>query len=830
MSDPSVLFSGDFWTGFAQTPTPTPIVVTFSFPTVATGLPTQDDSTPNFTAATPGTFVPFSAAEQAQAIQALAEWAGASQITFVQVAPGQGDINFSNVDFSTLASGTAGDAAGEAYNPFGDWNYYSKPNFTTDLSYAGNVFMNTQDQNADGTVAYATLLHEIGHAIGLKHPAQTIDDYATGVFEDNTAPDDPSLTIMSTMSNPNPHLLALDQQAAAAIYGSPGTGTPGTPGGSGEVITSPDGGSGAIVAWSWNSNTETLTPTPVSGGTVSGSNSVSSWTWDPATQTMTQTATPGTTPELLHGTSVADVITANNGTDSLFGLDGANTLIGGKSSSSNDTFYGGPTSDTMTGGAGTNTFYAGSGTESMTGGAGTNTFYDDVADAFAVGSGGVDTIVADGTNDTFYVGSTRTQITENNADGDATVNVDITYTMPTHVDTMNISGTDVTGTANNDANVSIYAGNTIDSTLIAGSGADYIVGGDGDMVMGGTGADSLFGDGHDPVTLVAGSGADYIAAGATGTDRIVAGTGPDLLYGTADGVDTFVFGSLSDDNAGTFISGFVQGADKIDLTGIAKTLGQPLAFSTNTTFAPDDPGQVESYVQGNAAYVAIDATNGTSATFLLEVYDGSTPEALTAADLLLACYCAGTRIMTEAGEVAVEQLSIGDRVMTVNGSARPIKWIGQRSYAGLFVQDNRHVLPVCFKAGSLADGTPTRDLWVSPNHAMFIDGILIPAEDLVNGHGVVQANAVEVLHYFHIELESHDVILAEGAWSETFIDDDSRMMFHNAQDYLRRYPDEGAGPARFCAPRISEGYELEAIRERIGKQTQPVIDRLGRMA
>ena len=90
-TNPNVLFSGDFWTGFAQTPTPTPIVVTFSFPTAASGLPAQDDSTPGFTSATISTpsFVPFNAAEQAQAEKALAEWAGASQITFVQVAPGR---------------------------------------------------------------------------------------------------------------------------------------------------------------------------------------------------------------------------------------------------------------------------------------------------------------------------------------------------------------------------------------------------------------------------------------------------------------------------------------------------------------------------------------------------------------------------------------------------------------------------------------------------------------------------------------------------------------------------------------------------------------------
>jgi hypothetical protein len=143
-TDPSALWSGDFWTGFAQTATPTPVIVTFSFPT---SLPDSDTSVPNFTTGPDGTtssFVAFSPAEQAQAIAALNEWAAASGIVFVQVAPGQGDINFSNVDFKTLA--TSSTDAGIGYNPFGDWNTNSAPNhlsthtgnFTTDLTYAGD--------------------------------------------------------------------------------------------------------------------------------------------------------------------------------------------------------------------------------------------------------------------------------------------------------------------------------------------------------------------------------------------------------------------------------------------------------------------------------------------------------------------------------------------------------------------------------------------------------------------------------------------------------------------------------------------------------------------
>ena len=185
------------------------------------------------------------------------------------------------------------------------------------------------------------------------------------------------------------------------------------------------------------------------------------------------------------------------------------------------------------------------------------------------------------------------------------------------------------------------------------------------------------------------------------------------------------------------------------------------------------------------------------------------------------CYCRGTLIQTDRGEVPAEQLSIGDRVITKSGEARSIKWIGRRSYGGRFALGRRDILPICIKAGALDDNVPRRDLWISPHHAMYfkdnhLEAVLIEAKDLVNGVSIVQAERVDSVEYFHIELDSHDVIIAEGALSESFIDDDSRghcsTTRTNTGGFIRKRPQ---AQRNICAPRCEDGYEVEAARRRI---------------
>ncbi|MBV1836334.1 Hint domain-containing protein [Acetobacter estunensis] len=190
------------------------------------------------------------------------------------------------------------------------------------------------------------------------------------------------------------------------------------------------------------------------------------------------------------------------------------------------------------------------------------------------------------------------------------------------------------------------------------------------------------------------------------------------------------------------------------------------------------------------------------------------------------CYCPGTQIATPKGERAIESLAIGDMVLTASGQVRPIRWIGRRSYDGRFAAGNPDIMPVLIKAGALGAGLPRRNLRVSPLHAMALEGHLIPASLLVNGVTITQPTRAQQVDYIHIELDTHDLLLAEGAASETFVDDGSRNMFHNADEFAALYPDAQqtySDAGLFCLPRLEDGPLLEVISARLSTYAPTVL-------
>jgi glycosyltransferase involved in cell wall biosynthesis len=199
--------------------------------------------------------------------------------------------------------------------------------------------------------------------------------------------------------------------------------------------------------------------------------------------------------------------------------------------------------------------------------------------------------------------------------------------------------------------------------------------------------------------------------------------------------------------------------------------------------------------------------------------------ALADTGVMIACFARGTHIRTAEGDVKVEDLTIGQLVATAgpSGSAlRPVRWIGHRLYSNRFVRNDPAILPVCIGSGALGNGLPYADLLVSPEHAMFLDGVLVPAKLLINGRSIYPVDGLEQIDYYHVELDSHDILLAEGAASESFVDCDSRRMFQNSDEFLYLYPHNAAPRWSFCAPRVEDGERLAAIRFRLFYKPDPV--------
>ena len=154
-----------------------------------------------------------------------------------------------------------------------------------------------------------------------------------------------------------------------------------------------------------------------------------------------------------------------------------------------------------------------------------------------------------------------------------------------------------------------------------------------------------------------------------------------------------------------------------------------------------------------------------------------------------ACFMAGTMIRTPAGDVAIEHIKRGDMVLTNDGQTKAVSWLGRQTISTVF-SDPLRVWPIRIKAGALGENVPARDLRLSPDHAVLVDGALIQAGALVNGTSIVRETAVpKVFVYYHVELDDHSLILAENAPAETFIDNVDRLAFDNWTEHEALYPD-----------------------------------------
>lgn len=301
----------------------------------------------------------------------------------------------------------------------------------------------------------------------------------------------------------------------------------------------------------------------------------------------------------------------------------------------------------------------------------------------------------------------------------------------------------------------------------------------------------------------------------TGSLLIDAGSTLDLQGGPVDSSQTVTFaantGALVVEDIGEFtaIIGAFQAGDTIYVNTGASGTYTPATFSQN--------GWVVSVISSGTTLGVLDFASTAMA---------ATAMGTSGALVDIPCFAAGTRIRTERGEVAVEDLREGDRAWTMIGeSYEPVQWIGHRHVDCRAHPKPEKVWPVVVSAGAFGPGLPARDVWLSPDHALFVNDVLIPAKLLVNGSTIRQVQVDEIT-YYHVELPWHEVLLAEGMPAESYLDVNDRASFANGGGVVALHPEFGAQrwetrwEAESCAPLHIVGPEVAAARAMVEQAAQ----------
>ncbi len=283
---------------------------------------------------------------------------------------------------------------------------------------------------------------------------------------------------------------------------------------------------------------------------------------------------------------------------------------------------------------------------------------------------------------------------------------------------------------------------------------------------------------------------DLAASGAGGSGAIsFAGASVlriDAAALTSSGGNNFIFVNAIDNLAGSAT---------LDLRSLAYVSA---SMSDSSTGNP--------LTIGNGTDTVTLTRGGTETNTLNFASDGSGGTFVSAAPL---CFLAGTHIRTPSGVVGVERLQAGDLVCLADGGTAPVRWLGWQTMARRF-GDPLQVWPVCIRAGALGHGLPERDLFLSPGHAVRLGDALVQAGALVNGTTILRARDVpEQFVYWHVELDTHALLVAEGVAAESYLDGCEEVAFDNRATR----PAAAEGAAELPYPRIKSSRQLpQALR------------------
>lgn len=467
--------------------------------------------------------------------------------------------------------------------------------------------------------------------------------------------------------------------------------------------------------------------------------------------------------DTIYGGDGNDTIFSGDDADRVFGRDGDDFIDGGVD---NDSLYGNSGSDTIIGGEGRDSIDGGRGDDLIFGGLELS-FPDSINlpnngtdlrpfnnNDFIQGGFGNDTIYGQDDDDTI-LGDEGNDLIFGGIDNDSMFGGDGDDTI------FGGQGNDFADAGTGDDSLSggigddTLSGGLGDDTVNGDEGNDVLTGEDGDDVLfGGAGDDNLDG-GVNNDTLTGGTGADTLTGGF-GRDRLDLGTD-----GIADGVADIAFGGADEDT----IAGVGVG-DQVFGGGDGETSDQDVLELGLTPFRVVDR-------------VTDSDGNGFDGRIEFLDTDGNVTGSATFTNIEnIVCFTPGTLIATPKGEIAVENLRIGDKVITRDNGLQEIRWMGGKEMGWHDFAANPHLKPVLVKAGSLGNDLPERDMMLSPNHrllvandrtALYFDEheVLVAAKHLIGGKGIQQVNSVGTT-YFHFMFDQHEVVLSNGAWTESF--------------------------------------------------------------
>ncbi|MGR3453190.1 Hint domain-containing protein [Pseudooceanicola sp.] len=430
-----------------------------------------------------------------------------------------------------------------------------------------------------------------------------------------------------------------------------------------------------------------------------------------------------------------DYINDTQGSDTIYGGAGNDTIIAGIDVFSDyegddpNAGIGGYTSDPVKddnldwvdGGDGDDWIETGDDRDTVYGGAGNDTIHAGIDDDYVEGGDGDDVITGGHGSDTIYGGAGDDMI--NAGDPDLQWGYGDDDGDDAHPD----NGRDLVHAG--EGNDTVY-GEDDDDTIYGDAGNDELHGGlDDDEIYGGTGDDTIFGD----------EGEDHLEGG--------------------DDRDLFVVGS-AENGAGDYVHGNSGGDDwdTLDLTGVGN-------FRLVDVRPDDDGARPSNGIDGTVEFLDGDG----NVTGSLDFYN---------IEEVIPCFTPGTLIATPKGERRVEDLSVGDRIITRDNGIQEIRWMGAKALNGRQLAANEHLKPVLIQKGALGHGLPERDMLVSPNHRMLVNNektmlyfeereVLVAAKHLTGLPGVDVVNALHTT-YIHFMFDRHEVVLSDGAWTESF--------------------------------------------------------------